>query len=108
MKPPRQQQAGAADADTYLTAPPMPPQTPQEKAANDDLLKQMKELAILLKQNNLDSAVELARQAARHEGPLIEHFAELGRRFREELTRPKPKPKPKPKRALRLVGGSET
>jgi hypothetical protein len=41
----------------------------------------MQELARELKQANLNNAVSLAMEAARGQGELVEHFAELGRRF---------------------------
>jgi hypothetical protein len=50
-------------------------------------------------QRNLDWAVALAQQAAQHRGPLVAHFAELGRRFGETLSELTPKP------TLRVVKG---
>ena len=67
--------------------PDLPPPTEHERAANRQITAMLEVLADELKQRNLDRAVRLAQQAARGDGPLIEHFAELGRRFGGALTR---------------------
>ena len=73
--------------------PPNVPQTEQELAAEKALLERMKEITKILHQRNLDNAVLLAQQAAAGRGPLVEHFAELGRRFGHTLNAPPPRPK---------------
>ncbi|WP_284945742.1 hypothetical protein [Acidisoma cladoniae] len=78
--------------------PPQPPQTEKEKAASLELREMMRGMADGLQQRNLDAAVALARQAARRRGPLVDHFAELGRRFGSEID-------PHEKPNLRLVKG---
>jgi hypothetical protein len=65
--------------------PPEPPPTEADKAKNREISRLLKEIAADLKQRNLDWAVLLAQQAARGRGPLVDHFAELGRRFGPSL-----------------------
>ncbi|WP_284946025.1 hypothetical protein [Acidisoma cladoniae] len=65
--------------------PPQPPQTEKEKAASLELREIMRSMADRLQQRNLDAAVALAKQAARRRGPLVDHFAELGRRFGSDI-----------------------
>jgi len=52
-----------------------------EQAAESELTQRMEALVDELHQRNLANAVALAMEAARGQGPLVEHFAELGRRF---------------------------
>jgi hypothetical protein len=73
-----------ADA-ALIPPPPMPEETEAEKAAQAETIRRLRELADLLQQRNLDLAVALAQQAARGRGPLVDHFAELGRRFGPSL-----------------------
>ena len=82
-----------AVAPPTIFAPPIPvlPQTPKELADHAKLMRQMDEAIAILIQRNLDNAVALAQQAARRQGPLVEHFGELGRRFQHLLQAP-PKP----------------
>lgn len=73
-------------------APPMPPATEEELAAERYIIVQLEGLTARLRQRNLDTAVLLAQQAARGQGPLGEHFQELGRRYAKALDGPaKPK-----------------
>jgi hypothetical protein len=65
--------------------PPQPPKTEAEKAHDSEITRRLWELAAEFKQRNLNLAVDLARQAARGNGPLVDHFAELGRRFGPSL-----------------------
>ena len=78
--------------------PPIPPPTDREKASSLEISLMLRELAALAQQRNLDNAVQLAIQAATGAGPLVDHFAELGRRFSGEL-------KPKCKPHLRVIQG---
>jgi hypothetical protein len=80
-------------------APPMPPPTEGEIAASREISEGLRDIVRILRQRNLDNAVLLAKQAAAGRGPLVGHFAELGRRFAGTLTEPAPKPK------LRVVNG---
>jgi hypothetical protein len=68
---------------------PMPPETAEEIQASEEICRRLDELARVVQQNNLNNAVLLAQQAARGHGDLIEHFAELGRRFGFTLSKPK-------------------
>jgi hypothetical protein len=52
----------------------------------------------VLQKRNLSNAVYLAQQAAAGYGPLVEHFAELGRRYAHLLEAP-------PKPSLRVIEG---
>ncbi len=73
-------------------APPMPPASEEELAAERNIIVQLEGLTARLRQRNLDTAVLLAQQAARGQGPLIDHFQELGRRYAAVLHAPaKPK-----------------
>jgi hypothetical protein len=56
---------------------PQPPMTAAEIEKENQLLEMMRALVPALKQRNLNNAVWLANQAARGEGPLVKHFAEL-------------------------------
>ncbi len=72
--------------------PPMPPASEEKLAAERYIIVQLEELTARLRQRNLDTAVLLAQQAARGQGPLIDHFQELGRRYAAALDVPaKPK-----------------
>jgi hypothetical protein len=64
-----------------MAPPPQPPKNAYEIEKENQLLEMMRALVPALQQRNLNNAVWLANQAARGEGPLVEHFAELGRRF---------------------------
>jgi hypothetical protein len=61
--------------------PPYPPESEAELAKSREITRLLRELADDLKQRNLNWAIALAQQAARGRGPLVDHFAELGRRF---------------------------
>lgn len=73
-------------------APALPPPTEADIAAERDITVKLQQMVKLVRQRNLDNAVALAQQAARGQGPLIDHFCELGRRFGDALNTP-PKPK---------------
>ncbi len=74
-----------------FVAPELPPKSEEEVRQSAELVEQMKELSRMLRQRNLDNAVALAQQAARGQGPLIDHFCELGRRYNHLLgIAPKP------------------
>ncbi len=66
----------------------MPPTTPEEEAFSREMIETMKRLTRDLQQRNLAVAVALAQQAMGGRGPLVEHFAELGRRFGHTLREP--------------------
>ena len=76
--------------------PAIPAATAEEIALEQKLLDDMRGMTERLRQRNLDNAVLLAQQAARGQGPLVDWFQEIGRRFGETLDEPK-----RPK--LRLV-----
>ena len=84
-----------------LAPPPMPPPTEAERIASEEMTRQMREIAAGLHQRNLAAAVRLAQQALGGKGELVEHFAELGRRFGHTLDAPTLPPKP----WLRVVAG---
>ena len=65
-----------------------PPRTEKELAQQREIGELLSGLADKLQQQNLDNAVRLAQQAARHQGELVDHFAELGRRFASSLDKP--------------------
>jgi hypothetical protein len=71
------------------TPSPMPPKTEKELRQMAEISRRLDELARDVQQNNLNNAVLLAQQAARGHGDLIEHFAELSRRFGSTLSKPK-------------------
>lgn len=67
-----------------IAPPKQPPKTARELESERRLAESFARLEVLtnkLHQNNLNTAVRLAQQAARGDGALVEHFAELGRRF---------------------------
>ncbi len=76
--------------------PTPPPLTDAEVAQERQIIAGLQELTVRLRQRNLDTAVLLAQQAARGQGPLVDHFQELGRRYAKALDGPD-------KPALRLV-----
>jgi hypothetical protein len=76
----------------------MPPKTPEEEAFSREMVQTLQSLARDLQQRNLASAVALAQQALSGRGPLVAHFAELGRRFGHTLREPA-------KPSLRVVEG---
>lgn len=92
-----------ATAKPAITEPPLaiPPLTPEELAAERRITLGLQELADRLHRRNLHHAVLLAQQAQCGRGPLVEHFAEIGRRFSHLLDAPQ-----KPK--LRLVKTAAT
>jgi hypothetical protein len=73
--------------------PPMPPPTEAEQRESEEICRRLREAARILEQRNLDHAVRLAHQAAARQGPLVEHFMELGRRFGDSLDKPPPRPR---------------
>lgn len=79
--------------------PPMPQPTEDERRQDRETLRRLQEVARVLHQRNLDTAVRLAMEAAAGRGPLVDHFAELGRRYAHTLDTPKPGTK------LRVVPG---
>jgi hypothetical protein len=84
---------------TSLIEPPeMPPKTEKEIEFDRDITARLLAAVAMRRQRNLDNAVHLARQAAAGRGPLVEHFAELGRRYSELLDAP-------PRPSLRVVKG---
>lgn len=67
---------------------PVPPLSPADLQAEQQILADLKVLTARLQQRNLDNAVALAQQAARGVGPLVDHFAEIGRRYGRTLNKP--------------------
>jgi hypothetical protein len=92
---------------TPVTASPvdapmsLPPSTAEELRTSAECHEWLRVLTTQLQQNNLDNAVTLAMEAAAGRGELIDHFAELGRRFGHTIGKVKPRP------VLRLVGGTQ-
>ena len=78
--------------------PALPPKTEQELKQDRELLAMLQDTTAVLRQRNLDNAVILAEQAAAGYGPLVEHFAELGRRYAHLLDA-------QPKPVLRVIKG---
>jgi hypothetical protein len=76
----------------------MPAKTPEEIAQSAELSRQIREIAQIVRQQNLDHAVTLAQMAAHGRGPLVEHFHELGRRYADLVDTP-------PKPTLRIING---
>jgi hypothetical protein len=76
----------------------MPPVTEEEDAVSREITRRLEEMIIRQRQLNLSRAVVLAQQAARGTGPLVEHFAELGRRYAHLVDEP-------PRPALRVIDG---
>jgi hypothetical protein len=77
---PARQRRRTAEA-MALIEPPMPPETERDKRDSENLTRLIREMAERLRQANLARAVRLAQQALAGRGPLVDHFAELGRRF---------------------------
>jgi hypothetical protein len=80
--------------------PPMPPETDEEQRHSKEMIRKMEELIRQLQARNLANAVLLAQQAAAGRGVLVEHFAELGRRFGHTLNQP-----PKSRARLKVIPG---
>ncbi len=59
----------------------VPQKSAEERAAEDNLTRRMNTLAEDLRTRNLANGLALAQQAARRQGPLVDVFAELGRRY---------------------------
>ncbi len=85
-------------ASQRFVAPELPPITEAEQRLNAEMVARLEEMSKILRQRNLDNAVLLAEMAARSHGPLVNYFAELGRRYAELLTEP-------PKASLRVIDG---
>ncbi len=81
-----------------VSPPPMPPITEEETAFDLEITRRLEEMIIRQRQTNLSRAVVLAQQAARGTGPLVEHFAELGRRYAHLVDAP-------PQPTLRIIDG---
>lgn len=81
-----------------VSPPAMPPRTAKEEAQSRELVRQLERLSAELRQRNLTNAVYLAQQAVAGYGPLVDHFAELGRRYAHLLEAP-------PKPSLRVIEG---
>lgn len=91
-----------ATARACKAAPvPMPPPSEAEIRTDRELGRLLRQVSAELQQRNLDNALLLARQAARGEGDLVDHFAELGRRFGYML-----KQKPKTSKFRVIEGGA--
>ena len=90
---------GRSGGKTPSNIVPLPPKRPEDIEASHRIAAALNALIPQLQQENLDRAVLLAQQAARHRGPLVAHFMELGRRFAAVLDEPPNKPK------LRVVEG---
>lgn len=84
-----------------LPMPGMPPKTLEEAAADAEICRRLNELAAFHRQENLNNAVRLAQMAARGHGPLVDYFAELGRRYTDLAERGPPKPR------LRVIDGGD-
>ena len=78
----------------------MDTKTAEEDAASRDIVACLKRLTAQAHAANLANAVLLAQQAACEHGPLVEHFAELGRRYSHLL-----EPKKATRATLRVVKG---
>jgi hypothetical protein len=94
----------AAPPTSLIEPPEMPPKTEKEIEFDRDITARLLAAVAMQRQRNLDNAVRLAQQAAAGYGPLVEHFAELGRRYGDELLNPRPR-QPRPHPGLRVVEG---
>ena len=83
-----------------VVPPAMPEMTAAEKAAQLHIAALLRNAAAGLHARNLSNAVLLAQQAACGHGPLVDHFAELGRRYAHLLDA-----KQAPRTSLRVVEG---
>ena len=81
-----------------VSPPEIPPKSAAELARSKELVRRLERVTAELHQRNLTNAVCLAQQASRGFGPLVEHFAELGRRYAHLLEAP-------PKISLRVIEG---
>jgi hypothetical protein len=88
-------------ADAAITPPPVLPEAEREMAESQEICRRLDELTRIARQNNLNRAVILAQMAARGRGPLVDHFAELGRRY-AHLVEARSKP------CLRVIEGDQT
>jgi hypothetical protein len=79
--------------------PELPPPSAAEEEASRLMCVKLRDLADKLHRINLDNAVLLAQQAAAGRGPLVDHFAELGRRYVELLRTPQ-------KPGLKVINGA--
>jgi hypothetical protein len=86
-KPPR------AKRPEPIEAPAMPAKTEEEQRDSQRLVAMMQEMTKEIRLRNLNAALRLAQQAVAGRGPLVEHFAELGRRFAHTLNEQPQRPK---------------
>lgn len=86
-----------------VVPPSIPQQSPAEAALEERLTARMIAWAADLRAKNLITAVALAQQAACGHGPLVDHFAELGRRHGYLLN-----PTKATRRTLRVIEGGST
>jgi hypothetical protein len=83
--PAKVRRAATRKKPATFVAPELPPQTEAERATAMSIRTTLLDLAHQYQQRNLQTAVLLAQQAAAGRGPLVDHFAELGRRYAELL-----------------------
>lgn len=84
--------------------PPLPPSPNEEKQTHElTHLLYFERLEKRLRQSKLNASIQLAMEAARGEGILVEHFVELGRRFGSSTAKHRPRTRDK----LRLIRGGK-
>jgi len=80
----RKATGGATHVGDVLPPPPAipePPRTEEDQAKKRELARLIKKIGETITQQNLDRAVVLAQMAARRQGPLVDFFEELGRKY---------------------------
>ena len=70
-----------------LAPPPMPPESSEEIATNEEIRRQLRDLAQIVRQRNLDRAVVLAQIAAAVVGRLLSTSPNWGGATHTWLTR---------------------
>lgn len=76
---------GNLPKDDLCVVPEVPAAPPTDPALDAQIKAGLAEVLAQTRQRNLDRALMLAEDAARGAGPLVNHFAELGRRFASVL-----------------------
>ncbi len=64
-----------------VDALPLPPRSANELAAEASITQSLRSAADALRAENLANGLALAQQAAARRGPLVDVFAEIGRRY---------------------------
>jgi hypothetical protein len=100
--PRRKSAAGATHSGGAFPSPPAipePPETDRDRALKAETMRLLAEIKENLYQQHLARAVNLALMAQRRQGPLVEFFVQLGRKYADLADNGPQKPR------LRIIDG---